>query len=84
MVDPIDEYAVQQKEYEGKKLVCITKEGLELPVTDEEKKKQEEQKAQFEELCKVCSFSLLCHQSFSGFSYQNRVLFRTGVCLDKV
>merc|ERR1739848_981051 len=54
MVDPIDEYAVQQlKEYEGKKLVCITKEGLELPVTDEEKKKQEEQKAQFEELCKV-------------------------------
>merc|ERR1712223_1871412 len=54
MVDPIDEYAVQQlKEHEGKKLVCITKEGLELPVTDEEKKKQEEQKAQFEELCKV-------------------------------
>merc|ERR1712059_159179 len=54
MVDPIDEYAVQQlKEYDGKKLVCITKEGLELPVTDEEKKKQEEQKAEFEELCKV-------------------------------
>merc|ERR1712025_84932 len=54
MIDPIDEYAVQQlKEYEGKKLVCATKEGLELPVTDEEKKKQEEQKAQFEELCKV-------------------------------
>jgi molecular chaperone HtpG len=54
MVDPIDEYAVQQlKEYDGKKLMCITKEGLELPVTDEEKKKQEEQKAEFEELCKV-------------------------------
>jgi molecular chaperone HtpG len=54
LVDPIDEYAVQQlKEYDGKKLVCVTKEGLELPVTDEEKKKQEELKAQFEDLCKV-------------------------------
>merc|ERR1719261_1118025 len=37
MVDPIDEYAVQQlKEYDGKKLVCCTKEGLELDETEDE------------------------------------------------
>merc|ERR1712045_178758 len=48
MIDPIDEYAVQQlKEYDGKKLVCITKEGLELPVDDDEKKRQEELVAEF-------------------------------------
>ena len=52
MVDPIDEYAVQQlKEYDGKKLVCVTKEGLQLDETDEEKKNKEEIKAQFEGLC---------------------------------
>jgi molecular chaperone HtpG len=54
MTDPIDEYAMQQlKEFEGKKLVCITKEGLKLDETEDEKKKFEEQKAQFENLCKV-------------------------------
>jgi len=54
LVDPIDEYAVQQlKEYDGKKLVCVTKEGLELPEDEDAKKKHEELKASFEELCKV-------------------------------
>nr|ACM91724.1 90 kDa heat shock protein [Dugesia japonica] len=54
MVDPIDEYSVQQlKEYDGKKLVCVTKEGLELPEDEDEKEKFEEQKAAFEPLCKV-------------------------------
>jgi molecular chaperone HtpG len=36
-----------------KKLVSVTKEGLELPETDEEKKAFEEVKASFEPLCKV-------------------------------
>merc|ERR1719223_1182424 len=54
MVDPIDEYAVQQlKEYDGKKLVCCTKEGLELDKTEEEKAKEEEVKAQYEALCRL-------------------------------
>jgi hypothetical protein len=54
MVDPIDEYATQQlKDFDGKKLVCVTKEGLELPEDEEEKKKFEEQKAAFEPLCKI-------------------------------
>ncbi|MEH8889698.1 molecular chaperone HtpG, partial [Klebsiella pneumoniae] len=54
MVDPIDEYAVQQlKEFDGKKLKSCTKEGLELEDSEEEKKKHEELKAQFEGLCKL-------------------------------
>merc|ERR1712127_1156959 len=54
MVDPIDEYAVQQlKEYDGKKLVCCTKEGLKLEETEEEKKAKEEEKAAFESLCRL-------------------------------
>merc|ERR1711962_882388 len=54
MTDPIDEYSIMQlKEYEGKQLISVTKEGLELPEDDEEKKKFEEQKQQLENLCKV-------------------------------
>ena len=54
LVDPIDEYMVQQmKEYEGKKLVSCTKEGLDLDDTEEEKKQKEEEKARFEPLCKL-------------------------------
>ncbi|KAF2903649.1 hypothetical protein ILUMI_02536 [Ignelater luminosus] len=54
MTEPIDEYVVQQmKEYDGKQLVSVTKEGLELPEEEEEKKKREEDKAKFEGLCKV-------------------------------
>ncbi|CAF0919393.1 unnamed protein product [Rotaria sordida] len=54
MTEPIDEYCVQQlKEYDGKKLVSVTKEGLELPEDEDEKKKHEQDKEKYETLCKV-------------------------------
>ncbi|KAI1897733.1 hypothetical protein AGOR_G00086320 [Albula goreensis] len=54
MTEPIDEYCVQQlKEFDGKTLVSVTKEGLELPEDEEEKKKMEEDKAKYETLCKL-------------------------------
>ena len=54
MVDPIDEYCVQQlKEYDGKQLTSVTKEGLELPEDEEEKKSFEEKKSKLENLCKI-------------------------------
>merc|ERR1712151_1265819 len=52
MTDPIDEYCVQQlKEYDGKKLVSVTKEGLKFEETEEEKKAWEELTADFESPC---------------------------------
>merc|ERR1719291_1682531 len=54
MTEPIDEYVVQQlKEFEGKNLVSVTKEGLELPEDEDEKQKKEEDMKKFEGLCKV-------------------------------
>merc|ERR1712244_204992 len=54
MTEPIDEYVVQQlKEFDGKNLVSVTKEGLELSEDEEEKKKMEADKEKFEGLCKV-------------------------------
>jgi len=60
MVDPIDEYAVQQlKEFDGHKLVSVTKDGLVLDdETEDEKKAFEELKAQTEELCKIVKETL--------------------------
>ena len=55
MVDPIDEYVIQQlKDFDGHKLKNCSKEGLEFDQTEEEKKKAEEQKASYEGLCKLC------------------------------
>jgi len=54
MTDPIDEYCVQQlKEYDGKKLVSVTKEGLKFEESEEEKKAWEELCADFEPLSKL-------------------------------
>merc|ERR1712127_1094034 len=52
MVDPIDEYSVQQlKEFEGKKLICASREGLAMDEDEDEKKAFEEAKAKSEGLC---------------------------------
>ena len=53
MVDPVDEYAVQQlNEFDRKKLKSTTKEGLDLGDEDD-KKKLEEPKAESEPLTKL-------------------------------
>jgi molecular chaperone HtpG len=59
LVDPIDEYAITQlKEFEGKKLVCVSKEGLELEETEDEKKAREEEEKQFTDLCSAVKDAL--------------------------
>jgi molecular chaperone HtpG len=51
MTDPIDEYCVQQlKEFDGKTLVCVTKEGLKFEESEESKKIWEELVEEFKPL----------------------------------
>merc|ERR1712216_553397 len=65
MIEPIDEYCVQQlKEYDGKKLVCATKEGLNLASENDEEKNKEEEKEKFEEMCKIVKEILLLFCTF--------------------
>ena len=51
MTDPIDEYCVQQlKEFDGKSLVCVTKEGLKFDESEEEQKCWEQLMDEFKPL----------------------------------
>ncbi|KAJ1675977.1 Hsp90 chaperone hsp82 [Spiromyces aspiralis] len=53
MVDPIDEYCIQQlREYDGKKLASVTKEG-EIEEDESEKEAFEAKKKDFEPLCQA-------------------------------
>ena len=59
LVDSIDEYAITQlKEFDSKKLICVSKEGLELEETDEEKKAREAEVAKFTDLCSAVKKAL--------------------------
>lgn len=54
MVDAIDEYVVSPlKEYDGKKLVSATKEGLTVEDDEEERRKKEDKQQSFDNLCKT-------------------------------
>jgi molecular chaperone HtpG len=54
LVDPIDEYMVQQvKEFDGKKLMSATKDELKFEETDDERDSFEALKKETESLCKL-------------------------------
>jgi molecular chaperone HtpG len=46
------------KQFEGKKLVSVSKEGLELEETEEEKNTREQEAKEFEDLCKTVKEAL--------------------------
>lgn len=73
MTEPIDEYCIQQlKEYEGNNLVCVTKEGLELPQTPEEKAEHEKKQTDFEPLCK--KIQEILEKNIEKVSVSNRLV----------
>ena len=79
MCEPIDEYCVQQlREYDGKNLVSVTKEGLELPEDEEEKKKFEETKTKFAALCDVMKVNSY-NKSFCG-KFRNFFIEKMALC----
>ena len=52
LVDPLDEYITQQlKDYKDKKLLCITKENIELNKNDSEKEEQEKFNQEYKPVC---------------------------------
>jgi len=52
LVDPLDEYITQQlKDYKEKKLLCITKENVDLNANDAEKKEHEKNNTEFKGVC---------------------------------
>jgi len=59
MTEAIDEYMMQQlKEFDGKKFVCITKSGLDLDNTEEEKERTKRLKDENKLLCDVIKETL--------------------------
>lgn len=54
MTDAMDEYCITQlKEFKDHKLIDVTKDDLEIPLSDDEKAEKEDQKQQLEILCRV-------------------------------
>lgn len=52
LVDPLDEYITQQlKDYKDKKLICITKENIELSESETDKELHEKNKNEYKKVC---------------------------------
>ena len=59
LTEPIDEYMLQElKEYEGRTLVSVAKEGLELNEDDSEKADFEKAKSDYEKVCTIIKETL--------------------------
>ena len=52
LVDPIDEYMMQVvREYDGKEMVCVSKDGFKIPSSEEDEKSFEEVKKEWQPVC---------------------------------